>query len=162
MKALLKNYRQSPRKVRLVADLVRGKKVSDALVKLQFLPKRASGAMIKLIESARANAENNFKVSTTDLIIKEITVNDGPTLKRSNPVSRGRAHPINKRTSHILVTLGTVGEKKSSIKKTDKTRPNGNSAGRELETKTEKPKVAPVKKSPTKKTIKPVANKKSK
>ena len=89
MKASLKNYRQSPRKVRLVADLVRGKKVEDALSELAFLPKRASNVMIKLITSAVANAENNFKVTSKDLVISEISVDQGITLKRYRPRARG-------------------------------------------------------------------------
>lgn len=107
MKSSLKNYRQSPRKVRLVADLIRGKKVSQALTELQFLPKRASEVMIKLVSSAVANAENNFKVSANDLVIKEIEVNEGVTLKRYRPRARGVAKRINKRTSNITLALGT-------------------------------------------------------
>jgi len=105
MKASLKNYRQSPRKVRLVADLIRGKKVSDALTELEFLPKRASDVMVKLIASAAANAENNFKVKTEDLTIKELTVDQGVTLKRYRPRARGVAKRINKRTSNINLSL---------------------------------------------------------
>jgi len=121
MKAFLKNYRQSPRKVRLVADFVRGKKVENALLDLQFMPKRASSAISKLIASAKANAVNNFKV-TDSLFIKEITVDDGPTLKRHRPVSRGRAHGINKRTSHVNVVLGVKEDKpvKKAVKKEEK------------------------------------------
>ncbi len=118
MKAFLKNYRQSPRKVRLVADSVRGKKVDVALVELEFLPKRASLAISKLILSAKANAANNFKV-TENLFIKEIRVDEGPTLKRHRPVSRGRAHAINKRTSHVNIALG-VKEDKKTVKKEGK------------------------------------------
>lgn len=106
MKASLKNYRQSPRKVRLVADLVRGKKVSQALLELSYLPKRATDMVIKMINSAVANAENNFKVSADDLIIKDITVDQGVTLKRYRPRARGVAKRINKRTSNIALTLG--------------------------------------------------------
>lgn len=106
MKASLKNYRQSPRKVRLVADLVRGKKVSQALLELNYLPKRATEVMTKLISSAAANAENNFKVNKEDLVIKEITVDQGVTLKRYRPRARGVAKRINKRTSNIALTLG--------------------------------------------------------
>lgn len=105
MKSSLKNYRQSPRKVRLVADLVRGKKVSQALSELNFLPKRAGEVMTKLIQSAAANAENNFKVSPDDLVVKEITVDQGLTLKRYRPRARGVAKRINKRTSNINVVL---------------------------------------------------------
>ena len=115
MKAFLKNYRQSPRKVRLVADAVRGKKVDAVMVELQFMPKRASRAISKLIASAKANAENNFKV-TEALYIKEITVDDGPTYKLHRPVSRGRAHPIRKRTSHVNVALGLLADKPASAR----------------------------------------------
>lgn len=107
MKAELKNYRQSPRKVRLVADVVRGKKVPDALIELQFLGKRASLPFAKLINSAVANATHNHKVSPENLIIKKISVTKGPTLKRIRPRSRGMANRINKRTSMLVVELGT-------------------------------------------------------
>jgi len=106
MKASLKNYRQSPRKVRLVADLVRGKKVKQALTELEFLPKRASDVMTKLISSAAANAENNFKVNQDDLVVKEVSVDQGITLKRYRPRARGVAKRINKRTSNITLALG--------------------------------------------------------
>lgn len=105
MKASLKNYRQSPRKVRLVADLVRGKSVAQALVELQYLPKRASAVMTKLITSATANAENNFKVAPETLVVKEISVDQGVTLKRYRPRARGVAKRINKRTSNINLSL---------------------------------------------------------
>ena len=105
MKASLKNYRQSPRKVRLVADLIRGKKVNAALIELDFLPKRAGEVMKKLISSAAANAENNFKVNMDDLTIKEISVDQGVTLKRYRPRARGVAKRINKRTSNIVLSL---------------------------------------------------------
>jgi large subunit ribosomal protein L22 len=106
MKANLKNYGQSPRKVRLVADLVRGKKVSQALLELNYLPKRATEVISKLINSAAANAENNFKVSVDNLIVKEISVDQGVTLKRYRPRARGVAKRINKRTSNVALTLG--------------------------------------------------------
>jgi large subunit ribosomal protein L22 len=99
-KAELKNYRQSPRKVRLVADLVRGKKVEEALTLLDFVPKRASLPLKKLINSAYANAGK-----AENLIVKEISVNAGPTLHRSQPRSRGMANPIKKRTSRVRVVL---------------------------------------------------------
>ncbi len=106
-KALLKNYRQSPRKVRLVADVVRGKKVSDAITILNFMPKRAADPIKKVVESALANSKN-VSSSIENLIVKEITVDDGPTLKRWRPRARGAANPIRKRTSHIRVVLGTT------------------------------------------------------
>lgn len=114
MKAYVKNYRQSPRKVRLVADLVRGKSVTNALLELDFLPKRASEAVSKIIASAAANAENNFKMKRETLLVSEITVDQGVTMKRSRPRSRGMATRINKRTSNIAVTLAPGKPKKAS------------------------------------------------
>jgi large subunit ribosomal protein L22 len=107
MKAELKNYRQSPRKVRLVADVIRGKKVASALVELQFLGKRAALPFAKLISSAVANASHNHKVSVDSLVVKSVSVTKGPTLKRIKPRSRGMANPINKRTSILKVELET-------------------------------------------------------
>jgi large subunit ribosomal protein L22 len=118
MKAYLKNYRQSPRKVRLVADLIRGKSIADAHNALAFLPKRAAGMFQKLLASAVANAENNFKTSIELLRVTAVSVTKGPTLKRIRPVSRGRAHRINKRTSIVTIDLGTsVPVKKNRTKK---------------------------------------------
>ena len=106
MKAFLKNYRQSPRKVRLLADLVRGKKVTEALTTLQFVDKRAADPFAKVIKSAVANAADQGK-SIDTLIVKTVTVNKGVTYKRMMPRARGSASRINKRNSHILVELGT-------------------------------------------------------
>jgi len=100
MKAELNNYRHSPRKVRLVADAVRGKGVSQALDILTFIPKRAGLPLKKLIASAYANAGKK-----EGLIVKEISVNAGPTLYRRQPRSRGMANPIRKRTSKVKVVL---------------------------------------------------------
>lgn len=105
MKAYLKNYRQSPRKVRLIADLIRGKAVADAENALTFTTKRATGMFHKLLASAVANAQHNFKVSADKLFVSEVSVTKGPTLKRIRPVSRGRAHRINKRTSIVTIVL---------------------------------------------------------
>lgn len=105
--AELNNYRQSPRKVRLVADSVRGKKVSVALTTLSFVPKRAAEPVKKLIESAVANAKHNFKLNPEDLYIKSIVVDPGLVMKRWMPKWRGTAHPIRKRTSHVKVVLAT-------------------------------------------------------
>jgi len=105
MKAILKNYRQSPRKVRLLADLVRGKSVSEALTTLKYLDKRASGPFSKVIESAVANAKDLGK-NVEKLFIKSVAVNKGTVLKRSMPRARGTASRINKRNSHISVELG--------------------------------------------------------
>ena len=105
MKAELKNYRQSPRKVRIVADLIRGKKVGDALKALQFANKRASDPINKLLESAISNATNNFKAEKDDLFVKSIEVNKAVTMKRIMPRARGSASRINKRGSHVTVVL---------------------------------------------------------
>jgi large subunit ribosomal protein L22 len=106
MKAVLKNYRQSPRKVRLIADLVRGKKVDQALAQLNFVDKRAAGPFAKVILSAKANALG-AGVAADALIIKKVSVDKGVTQKRFMPRARGSASAINKRSSHITVELGT-------------------------------------------------------
>lgn len=106
MKAVLKNYRQSPRKVRLLADLVRGKKVNDALAALQFIDKRAADPFAKVVLSAQANAKN-AGVDVSKLIIKTVAVNKGTVIKRFMPRARGSASAIRKRNSHITVELGT-------------------------------------------------------
>jgi large subunit ribosomal protein L22 len=105
MKAILKNYRQSPRKVRLIADLVRGKSTSEALTALQFVDKRASGPFSKVISSAIANAKDHGK-DIEKLFIKTVQVNKAATIKRFRPRARGSASRINKRNSHISVELG--------------------------------------------------------
>lgn len=107
MKAKLSNYRQSPRKVRLVTDLVKGKKVTDALTQLSFVPKRASLPVEKLLRSALANAVVQGK-KEENLSISTIEVNEGATLKRMRPRARGSAFRINKRTSHVTLTLKEV------------------------------------------------------
>lgn len=105
MKAILKNYRQSPRKVRLIADLVRGKRVPEAITALQFVDKRAAGPFAKVIKSAVANAKG-LGISEEKLFVKMVQVNKASTLKRSMPRARGSASRINKRNSHISVELG--------------------------------------------------------
>ncbi len=119
MKAILKNYRQSPRKVRLVADFLRGKNVSMALREVNFLSKRAAHPIKKLIESAAANAKENFGIEKEDLVIKEIQVNKGLTLKRSLPRAFGRASQIKKRSSNVTILLarGEAKTKKHKKKK---------------------------------------------
>jgi len=107
MKAILNNYRQAPRKTALVAGLVRGKTVADALTQLRFTTKKASAPIVKLIESAVANAKNMGVENPEILIIKEIRVDKGVTLKRHMPRARGSASKINKRSSHVMLVLGT-------------------------------------------------------
>jgi large subunit ribosomal protein L22 len=105
MKATLENYRQAPRKVRLVANLVKGKRISDALLELDFLAKRASLPIKKLLKSAEANAKQTG-VNVEDLYVKTIAVDKGVVLKRSMPRARGSAFPIHKHTSRVVVELG--------------------------------------------------------
>ncbi|MFA6463930.1 MAG: 50S ribosomal protein L22 [Candidatus Paceibacterota bacterium] len=116
--ATLKNYRQSPRKVRLIADLVRGKSIDSAENILAFAVKRASPPILKLIRSAVANAVNNTGVSKESLFIKTITVNKGVVLKRSMPRARGSASAIRKHTSIVKVELGIREVKAPKVKKT--------------------------------------------
>lgn len=106
IKAKLNNHRASPRKVRVVANLIKGKKVGEALAQLDFLAKRPAKPIAKLLKSAINNAKNNFKVKDEKgLVVKSITVNPGPVLKRHRPRSRGMANQILKRTSHVTVVL---------------------------------------------------------
>ena len=104
MKATLKNYRQSPRKVRLVADVVRGKTVPVALAQLRFMDKRAAGPIAKLITSATANAKSAGH-NPENLKVKTVRVDKGLVLKRFMPRARGSASRINKRNSHVYVQL---------------------------------------------------------
>ncbi len=122
MKAILRQVRISPKKVNLVAAIVRNKKVTDAIDLLHFIPKRSAPILKKVISSAMANAENNFKQDRNTLIIKEIIVTEGTTLKRGVPISKGRVHPIKKRTTHITVKLqSTAGDvENAETKKTKK------------------------------------------
>jgi len=106
MKAVLKNYRQSPRKVRLIADLVRGKKAKDALTALQFVEKRAAEPFAKVIKSAMANAKDKGSQEPENLKITRVAVDKGVVYKRFMPRARGSASPINRRNSHITVELG--------------------------------------------------------
>ncbi len=114
VKATLHNYRQSPRKVRLVAGLVRGKKVTDALTELSFAARRASNPMKKLLESAVSNAKGTLNAEPADLYVKEFRVDKGVTLKRFMPRARGRASGINKRSSNVIVVLDLLTNKKTA------------------------------------------------
>jgi large subunit ribosomal protein L22 len=117
MKAFLKNYRQAPRKVRLVAGLVKGKTVAQAIAELDFLAKRAGLPIKKLLLSAVANAKN-MGIEADNLFIKELRVDKGIVMKRMMPRAMGTGHRINKRTSHVQILLAekVVAVKKSSPK----------------------------------------------
>jgi large subunit ribosomal protein L22 len=118
-RAQLSTYRQSPRKVRLVADLIRGKRVEDALITLEYTTKRASNPLGKLLSSAIANAKN-LSLPVENLVVKEIRVDGGKILYRRLPKSRGMASPLRKRTSHVTITLAEGKEKKVKSKTTKK------------------------------------------
>jgi len=110
--AKLRFLKMTPRKVRLVADLVRGKQVEDIRPALKVLNKRAAKPVLKLIESAVANAKHNFSLKEEGLKLETITVDDGPTAKRWMPRAMGRATTIRKRSSHVKIVLsGEVDEK---------------------------------------------------
>lgn len=103
--AINKSVRMSPRKVRLVADLVKGVPVREALLQLSMVQKRARVVVEQAIKSAVANAQHNSKLSEDQLMVKNVKVYEGPSLKRFRPSTRGRVHPYKKRTSHIKVIL---------------------------------------------------------
>jgi large subunit ribosomal protein L22 len=105
VRASAKYVRVSPRKARLIADQVRGKHIDDARSLLQFSPRSAADDIAKVIESAAANAEANHELIGDEMIVSEIRVDEGPTLKRFRPRAMGRATPIHKRTCHISVAL---------------------------------------------------------
>jgi len=105
VKATAKYIRIAPRKVRIVMNLVRGKSVADALAILKFTPRVGADAVEKVLRSAIANAENNFDMDVDRLFISSAFVDQGPTLKRIHPRSRGQAFKILKHTSHITVAV---------------------------------------------------------
>lgn len=113
--AKLKNLRMSPNKVRLVADLVRGLSVADAIDQLTYSKRWAAKPMLKLINSAVANASHNFKLEGNRLFVKTLQVNMGPSLKRAMPRAHGRAYPIRKKFSHVLVILDEKVDKSKEI-----------------------------------------------
>ena len=104
-KAYLKYLRISPRKVQIVADLIRGKNVGTAMAILMQTPKAASEPMMKLLKSAVANAENNFNMDVEKLVVTQVFATPGPILKRVMPRAQGRAYRINKRTSHVTLAV---------------------------------------------------------
>jgi len=105
VRAVSKDTGVPPRKARLLVDMVRGKKVEEALTMLQFTPSPSARVVAKTIKSAAANAESVFQISSSDLKIVEIFADEARTLKRFRPRSRGRVSPILKRSSHITVVV---------------------------------------------------------
>ena len=119
VKATAKGVSMSPRKVGVVAALVRGQSVANALTILEHTPRRSATAVRKVIESARANAENNHNYKADSLVITHISVTPGPRLKRYRPASHGRALPFQRKTSHIYVQVD--GEIRAAKKPATKT-----------------------------------------
>jgi len=152
MKAIARTLRITSKKLNLIAGLIREKDAVLAMSILKFTPKKAARILGKILKSAVSNAENNFKQEPSSLYIKEIIVTEGPSLKRSVPVSRGRVHPIRKRTSHATVILG-VREEPAAEKPAKKTEA--------LKATESKPEKAGKKAPAVKPSIKPAHKKKN-
>ncbi len=120
VKASLKYLRISPRKVRLLTNLIKGLSVKSAEANLLHISKKSSKPLLKLLKSAMANAEHNFNLDKDNLFVRAIRVDEGPALKKWRPRARGAASPIRKRTSHIFLTLKEIKEKETKIKKETK------------------------------------------
>jgi len=104
-KAVAKHVRISPRKLKPIADMVRGKSAKEARAILKFTPRKGARLMLKVLDSAVANAENNHNMNVEDLYISEVYANQGPTMKRFTAGSMGRANPMLRRTSHIGIAV---------------------------------------------------------
>jgi len=115
VKAIAKGVTQSPRKVAVVASLVRGRSVSDALTILEHTPRRSATPIVKVINSAKANAEHNHGLKPDTLQIVELTVTAGPRIKRFRPAAHGRALPFERKTSHIRVIVKGEARKKKIV-----------------------------------------------
>jgi large subunit ribosomal protein L22 len=104
-RAYLKGFRESPRRVRMVAEMIRGKKAEDALAILAFQPRKAAKMLTKVLNSAIANATENDELDADALVVTRVEIDGGPTQKRWLPRSMGRANRLNRRTSHVTVTV---------------------------------------------------------
>lgn len=131
VKAYLKYLRISPRKVRLVIGAIKGKMAAEAEELLPFMKQHASRPILKLLKSAMANAENNFKLKAERMYIKDLRADAAPTLKRSMPRAHGRAAPIRKRGSHLTIVLEDIAQKqikgKMKVVKAEKNKPEDKS-----------------------------------
>lgn len=154
--------RISPRKVRLVLDAVRNMKAQEAVIHLQLLPQKAARPVKKLIESAIANAENNFKLNPKELTIKSLVADDGPTFKRFRARAFGRAAMIRKRTSHIAVILTDGKENKVEAVKETKNKESKKEVAKDKTTEAAKEAKKEEKKDIKKETKKPAAKKEKK
>lgn len=121
--AKLRYLRIAPRKVRLVADLIRDKSATEAQTILNFTTKKAAPVLLKLLKSAVANAKNNFQLEEKNLYLSKILVDEGPKYKRWMPRARGMASEIQKKTSHVTLILDEIVKKPKKIKKVKKARP---------------------------------------
>jgi len=137
--AKLHYLRIAPRKVRLVADLIRGKTVEEAQTILNFIVKKAAQPLLKLLKSAIANAKHNFQLKQDNLYISKIMVDEGPKYKRWMPRARGMVSPIQKKTSHITIVLEEI--KKKGIRKIKKIKKTKEIKKIQEEIKIEKPKL---------------------
>ena len=164
IKATQKTTRQTPRKLALVANVVRGEELTDALKQLAVMDRRASLVILKVMRQAIANATHNHGAKFEDLKLKDIVINEGPRYKRWQAVSRGRAHGIVKRTSHVTVIL-EVKETEASAQPAETNKVSTKvvakqSASAKPTQSKPKPKKSPSKKV-TKPTKKPTTSKKS-
>ena len=146
--AKLHNLRIAPRKVRLIADLIRGKKTENAEALLNFTTKKANSVLLKLLKQALNNAKNNFHLDASNFFISKIVVDEGPKLKRWRPRARGRAFEIQKKISNITIILSEIKKTAQKIEKTKSevlkgkpeiTEGKSTPAGGEKKVKTEKP-----------------------
>lgn len=147
----LSNLRTSPRKVRQVIDLVRGKKAQEAQNLLSFTVNKSARPVLKLLNSAIASAKHDFQISEENLFVSKITVDEGPKLKRWHPMSRGRAYPIIKRTSHIVLVLS---DGKAQTKEVKTEPAAAKSSGLLRQSSSEASVVKKVKKTVRKRTVK--------
>ena len=138
--AKLQYARMAPRKVRLVADLIRGKSAKEAQTLLSFITRRAARSVLKTLRAALASAKNDFQLEESNLYISKITVDEGPKLRRFRPRARGRAFPIQKKTSHITLVLDEIAPGK--IKAAS---PQSKQTGEAKETRTEMQKTIEAK-----------------
>jgi large subunit ribosomal protein L22 len=142
--AKLNYLRIAPRKVRLVADLIRGKSVGEAQAILSFTIKKGSSPLLKLLSSAAASARNNFQLEESNLYVSKIKVDEGPKYKRFFPRARGQAYEIQKKTSSITLVLDMIEKRKlQRLRQTAKVKEPEKAAESEKVSKTEKPKLRP-------------------
>jgi len=122
IKVKLNNFRAAPRKTRQVVDLIRGKLALEAVSILSFTVNKSARPVLKLLESAIATAKNDFNLDEKKLFVSKITSDEGPKLKRWHPMSRGRAYPIMKRSSHIVLVLSEIRSTKSETRNKSKSK----------------------------------------